>query len=194
MLADKEGLDPDFLRLKADDVSAYELIYYKYAKPLLRHAFNKTSDKIVAEELVQNIFISLWENRRKLEVINGQSYLFSALKFSIINHYRSLVVQNKYEDYLKVNAPVIEDTALQSFEEKELSQQVEIALSRLPEKTKEVFMLSRMQHQSNKEISSKLKISEKAVEYHITQALKWLRQFLKKRVLSIFLHLIISYL
>ncbi len=187
MLTDKEGLDPDFLRLKANDVLAYELIYNKYAKPLLRHAFNKTSDRIVAEELVQNIFISLWENRQKLEVVNGQSYLFTALKFSIINHYRSLIVQNKYEDYLKVNASLVEETISQNLEEKELSEQVELALNHLPEKTKEVFMLSRMQHQSNKEISSKLNISEKAVEYHITQSLKWLRQFLKKRVLSIFL-------
>lgn len=187
MLNEKEGLDPDFLRLKADDVLAYELIYNKYAKLLLRHAFNKTSDKIVAEELVQNIFISLWENRQKLEVINGQSYLFSALKFSIINHYRSLMIQNKYEDYVKVNSPITEDTASQSFEEKELSQQVELALNQLPEKTQEVFRLSRMQYQSNKEISSKLNISEKAVEYHITQSLKWLRQFLKKGVLFLFL-------
>lgn len=187
MLNEKEGLDPDFLRLKADDVLAYELIYNKYAKLLLRHAFNKTSDKIVAEELVQNIFISLWENRQKLEVVNGQRYLFSALKFSVINHYRSLVVQNKYEDYLKANSPITEDNASHIFEEKELSQQVELALNHLPEKTKEVFKLSRMEHQSNKEISSKLNISEKAVEYHITQSLKWLHQFLKKRVLSIFL-------
>ena len=187
MLTDKEGLDPDFLRLKANDVLAYELIYNKYAKLLLRHAFHKTSDKIVAEELVQNIFISVWENRQKLEVVNGQSYLFSALRFSIINHYRSLVVQNKYEDYIKVNAPITEDTASQNFEEKELSQQVELALNQLPEKTQAVFRLSRMQHQSNKEISSKLNISEKAVEYHITQSLKWLRQFLKKRVLFLFL-------
>ncbi|RZL35895.1 MAG: RNA polymerase sigma-70 factor [Pedobacter sp.] len=187
MLTDKEGLDPDFLRLKADDVLAYELIYNKYAKLLLRHAFSKTSDKIAAEELVQNIFISLWENRQKLEVINGQSYLYSALKFSIINHYRSLVVQNRYEDYIKVNAPITEDTASQNFEEKELSQQVELALNQLPEKTQAVFRLSRMEHQSNKEISSQLNISEKAVEYHITQSLKWLRQFLKKGVLFLFL-------
>ncbi|RYF18007.1 MAG: sigma-70 family RNA polymerase sigma factor [Flavobacteriales bacterium] len=187
MLNDKEGLDPDFLRLKADDVLAYELIYNKYAKLLLRHAFSKTADKIIAEELVQNIFISLWENRHKLNVINGQSYLFSALKFSVINHYRSLMVQHKYEDYVKVNSPVTEDTILQGFEEKELSQQIEIALNHLPNKTKEVFLLSRMQHQNNKEISAKLNISEKAVEYHITQSLKWLRHFLKKSVLSLFL-------
>jgi RNA polymerase sigma-70 factor (ECF subfamily) len=186
MLSDQEGLDPDFLRLKADDVLAYELIYHKYAKQLLRHAFNKTSDRIIAEELVQNIFISLWENRRKLEVVNGQHYLFTALKFSIINHYRSLIVQNKYENYVKVNTPTIEDTALKSFEEKELSQQVEIALNHLPEKTKEIFLLSRMQHKSHKEISTELQISEKAVEYHITQSLKWLRQFLKKRILFTF--------
>jgi len=186
MLTEKEGLDPNFLRLKADDALAYELIYNKYAKLLLRHAFYKTADKIVAEELVQNIFISVWENRQKLEVNNGQSYLFSALKFSIINHYRSLVVQHKYEDYLKVNAVTTEDNALQNFEEKELSQQVALALNHLPEKTQEVFRLSRMEHQSNKQISSQLNISEKAVEYHITQSLKWLRQFLKKSVLSIF--------
>lgn len=187
MLTDQEGLDPDFLRLKADDVLAYELIYNRYARVLLRHAFLKTADKVVAEELVQNLFISIWENRQKLEVVNGQSYLFSALKFSIINHYRSLVVQNKYEDYLKISAPVTEDTASQNFEEKELSQQVELALNHLPEKTQAIFRLSRMEHQSNKEISSQLNISEKAVEYHITQSLKWLRQFLKKGVLFLFL-------
>ena len=82
-------------RLKQGDKLAYEQIYFSFSKPLLIAAYRKTGDKVIAEELVQNIFISLWEKRNELAINNLNAYLFGALKLSVINHIRSLVSVNK---------------------------------------------------------------------------------------------------
>lgn len=172
-------LDQEFLRLKAGDVKAYEKIYATYAKSLIKLAFYKTSNKMAAEELVQNIFVSLWENKEKLLVADGKSYLFGALKFAVINYYRALSVKQKHEIDLQRESTNQNET-LNHLEEKELDRKIKSAISMLPNKTQEIFKMSRYQHQTNKEISKQLNISEKTVEYHITQSLKWLNNFLKK--------------
>lgn len=192
MLLNNEGFDQDFLRLRAGDAKAYETIYNRYAKDLIKLASFKTSDKNVAEELVQNIFLSLWENREKLQVTDGKNYLFGALKFAVINHYRSLGVHHKYETAIQAKPIDEHNEILEHLEEKELDREIKSAISLLPNKTQEIFKLSRYEHQSNREISQLLNISEKTVEYHITQSLKLLRIHLQKNILTIFFLLIIS--
>ena len=76
-------------RLKQGDKQAYENIYFTHSKELLLAAYKKTGDRVIAEELVQNIFISLWEKRAEAKINNIQAYLFGALKLSVINHIRS---------------------------------------------------------------------------------------------------------
>ncbi len=180
MLPNLSDFDQEFLRLKAGDTKAYEKIYATYAKSLIKLAFYKTSDKMAAEELVQNIFVSLWENKEKLLVTDGKSYLFGALKFAVINYYRALGVKQKHENDLQREFLTNQNETLNHLEEKELDREIKSAISMLPNKTQKVFKMSRYQHQTNKEISRQLNISEKAVEYHITQSLKWLNNFLKK--------------
>ena len=83
-------------RLKLGDAAAYEKIYNGFSKELLALAYKKTSDKVIAQELVQNIFISLWEKRATADIKDLRNYLFGSLKFGVINHIRSEVVANRY--------------------------------------------------------------------------------------------------
>jgi len=166
-------------RLKQGDKQAYEKIYFTFSKELLYAAYKKTGDKIVAEELVQNIFISLWEKRQELQVDNLQAYLFGALKLSVMNHIRRLVIQNKYMEYQTLTYTEDHQDTANLVDLHDLSSIIEESINSLPEKTQEVFRLSRYQHQSTKDISTELKISEKAVEYHITRSIKRIKEYIR---------------
>ncbi|TCD07037.1 sigma-70 family RNA polymerase sigma factor [Pedobacter frigidisoli] len=165
--------------LKQGDKRAYEKIYFAYSKELLYAAYKKTGDKIIAEELVQNIFISLWEKRMTLEINNLQAYLFGALKLSVINHIRSLVMENKYMAYQTLTYSEDHQDTANLVDLHDLSSIIEKGINSLPEKTQEVFRLSRYQHQSTKDISTELNLSEKAVEYHITRSIKRIKEYIK---------------
>ncbi|MCX2473929.1 sigma-70 family RNA polymerase sigma factor [Pedobacter sp. MC2016-05] len=167
------------LRLKQGDKQAYEQIYFTFSKELLYAAYKKTGDKVVAEELVQNIFISLWEKRQDLQIKNLQAYLFGALKLSVINHVRSLVMENKYMAYQTLTYSENHQDTANLVDLHDLSSIIEEGINSLPEKTQEVFRLSRYQHQSIKDISTDLNISEKAVEYHITRSIKRIKEYIK---------------
>lgn len=167
------------VRLKLGDKQAYEQIYFTFSKELLYAAFKKTGDKVVAEELVQNIFISLWEKRQDLQIKNLQAYLFGALKLSVINHVRSLVMENKYMEYQTLTYNENHQDTANLVDLHDLSSIIEEGINSLPEKTQEVFRLSRYQHQSIKDISTDLNISEKAVEYHITRSIKRIKEYIK---------------
>ncbi|WP_131535683.1 RNA polymerase sigma factor [Pedobacter nototheniae] len=166
-------------RLKTGDKGAYEKIYFLFSKSLLSAAYKKTGDKIIAEELVQNIFISLWEKRLSAEIQNLQSYLFGSLKFSVINHIRKQVMENKYIEYKNLNYSENHQDTANIVSLNDLSGLIEEGINSLPEKTQEVFRLSRYEHQTTKDISAELNISEKAVEYHITRSLKRIKLYIK---------------
>lgn len=166
-------------RLKLGDKQAYEKIYLFFNKELLIAAFKKTGDKVIAEELVQNIFISIWEKREKLQIENLQAYLFGALKLSVINHIRSLVTENKYIEYKSLSYSEDDFDTSNVIELRDLSNIIEEGINSLPQKTQEVFRLSRYQYQSAKDISNELNISEKAVEYHITVSIKRIKEYIK---------------
>lgn len=177
-----EEQDVLFSRLRNGDELAYEEIYRSYSKLLLQAAYQKTKDKIVAEDLVQNIFISIWEKRESLMVKDARHYLLGCLKYSVINYIRAQVVENKYIAFSQYTHTE-EQEVYSKIELNDLSGILEKGISSLPEKTQEIFRLSRFEHQSIKKISVGLKISEKAVEYHITRSLKFIKNYLKNNYL-----------
>ncbi|WP_316804990.1 RNA polymerase sigma factor [Pedobacter nototheniae] len=166
-------------RLKAGDSEAYEKIYSLFSKTLLAAAYKKTGDKIIAEELVQNIFISLWEKRLNADIQNLQAYLFGSLKYAVMNHIRKQVLENKYMAYKNLDYNETHQDTASLVNLNDLSGLIEKGINSLPEKTQEVFRLSRYEHQTTKDISAELNISEKAVEYHITRSLKRIKQYIK---------------
>jgi len=166
-------------RLKLGDAVAYKQIYLHFSHELLVQAHKKTGDKVIAQELVQNIFISLWEKRETAAIKDIRNYLFGALKYGVINHIRAEVIANKYIEYEQISYRANSEDTEALVGLKDLTEIIEKSLNSLPEKTQEVFRLSRYSHQSTKDISNGLNISEKAVEYHITRSLKHIKEHLK---------------
>lgn len=158
---------------------AFREIYTRYWKEVFRVAYKKVHHKELAEELTQNLFVDLWRRKENVCIQSISCYLFGSLKFSIINHYKSQLVRVNYQNKHKSeNTGIVANTDYLLMLN-ELSEALHEGISRLPKKTGEVFKLSRMEHYSIKDISKELNISEKAVEYHITQSLKSMRFHLK---------------
>ena len=171
--------------LQKNDQDALKEIYRRHWKPCYLHAIRKVRAAEVAEELVQNLFVSLWERRTDLEVTDLGGYLYTAIKYQIISYIRASIVREKYlrgasQQAARDSAPGLETNDAETpLLLHELSEAIEAAIVQLPEKSRQIFRLSRFEHRSNREISQSMDISEKAVEYHITQSLKLLRVHLK---------------
>jgi len=171
----------DFLvqQLLQSDERAFEEIYQRYWYKLYRFAYQQTGSKEDAEHLVHDVFASIWKRRETLQIKKLEVYLIVSVKHLTTNLIKSQITLRKYQEYL-IFREIEQNSQIEDilyFDD--LAQAVEQALKKLPEKTAEVFRLSRFEHRTNREIAAKLQLSEKAVEYHITQSLQFLKTHLK---------------
>ncbi len=161
------------------DRSSFTTIYKKYWYKLFLIAQRRLNDKAVSEELVQEIFVQLWEKRESLQIQSLENYLVRAAKYAVIDYIRTQIVKNNYIHYYR---SFIEQEDLQTeniVAVNDLTSLMEKGLKTLPEKSQEVFRLSRMENWPVTKIATHLQLSEKGVEYHITKSIKTLRIYLK---------------
>jgi RNA polymerase sigma-70 factor (family 1) len=158
--------------------NAFQEIYKRYWYKLYTVARRKVEAQEDAEEIVQDIFVDLWERRIRLNINELDRYLFSAVKYKVLNYIKSRIVRQTYRDTvsLKIDADsnTEEELALQ-----DLSQAITSGIENLPPKTQEIFRLNRLEGLSVREISDLLHIPERTVEYHVTQSLRSMRVYLK---------------
>lgn len=151
-------------------------IYKIFWKRLYGLAYNYFRDKATSQELVQEVFIKLWVKRDELaEVKDMEAYLFRCMKNKIYDEYDKIASQEK----VKKHTLAIYKEATYAMEEgmayEETLALINKELEKLPLTTQRIFRMSKFQRYTNNEIASELQLSAKAVEYHITQALKKLR-------------------
>jgi RNA polymerase sigma-70 factor (ECF subfamily) len=166
-------------------VEAFEQIFKIYWDDLYRIAKVKLQSSDEAEDVIQNIFSNLWEKRESLEINDLSAYLYGALKNRIINIIRTRITRDKYWNYYKTFVPDSHRIIENSVGMDDLNNAVTEAVNLLPEKSREVFKLSRIEGRSNAEIANLLNLSEKAIEYHLTKCLRALRLRLKDYILLI---------
>lgn len=165
--------------LKAGDGSALEEIYVRYSEMVFLAALKKVRSKAIAEELVQNLFISLWVKRETAQIQHLPSYLQSAVRYQVIDYIRAQLIRERYYQSAKEQMAVQENSTESRLLLHELSIAIDNTIKKLPQKTQEIFRLSRYEKRSTKEIAQHMNLSEKAVEYHVTQSLKFMRLHLK---------------
>jgi RNA polymerase sigma-70 factor (ECF subfamily) len=175
LLADEVLLK--FLRIS--DRLAFKEIYLRYWKDLYYSAFNKINNKEVAEDIVQTVFTDLWEKRERHSIQNLPAYLDTAVKYQVINYIKSTVSKKTHLSVIGEKQKIEESNTDLLLLVQELNAAIDKAISQLPQKTQTIFRLSRFEQHFNKEISHIMDLSEKAVEYHISQSLKSLRFYLK---------------
>jgi RNA polymerase sigma-70 factor (family 1) len=166
------------LLLKKGDRAAFTEIYNRYWKPLTAIAYNYSQDQSTAKEIVQDLFVGIWNRRKVIEVQNLRSYLATAAKFSIFKRIERERRRRSIE--LREFEPVGYAPSDEQIELKFLQDFVNGIVEELPEKCRLVFSYSRLQHMTNTEIAQKMNISEKTVEGHLTKGLKVIRLHLKE--------------
>lgn len=171
--------------LRTDDEGAFAELYQRYCYRLFTVACRKLKSREAAEELVQDLFEMLWSKRATLQVQQPEAYLLSAIRYRIINYIKSQRVQAGYELYCRLYQPAADQSTEKQLAAQDLSAALQAGLARLPEKSREVFRLSRLEHYTVPEISVRLRLSEKAIEYHITKSLKLLRGYLQEFLLTV---------
>lgn len=163
--------------LQTSDEHAFRELYQRYWKKLFTTACYKLKSKEAAEEIVQNIFVSLWEKRATLQIDSLEDYLYIAVKYKVINYVESLMVRQAGQKQLAGNTT--DESTEATIMINDLHAAIQQALKQLPAKTREVFTMSRFERCSVREIARHMGLTEKAVEYHITQSLKLMRVSLK---------------
>jgi RNA polymerase sigma-70 factor (family 1) len=169
--------------LRAGDGTALEEIYNRYSETVFLAAFRKVRSKEVAEELVQNLFISLWTKREQAQIQKLEAYLQSAMRYQVIDYIRSKILRERYSQFAKEQSNIDENASESKLLLQELSIAIDNTIKKLPQKTQEIFRLSRYEHRSVKEIAQYMNLSEKAVQYHVTQSLKFMRLHLREFIL-----------
>ena len=174
----------DVKLLSEGDMKAFDRLFYKYGNRLYSFAFGYLKVKEDSEGLVQDIFLKIWQQRTKLN--NNQSfysYLFTVARNHILNTIRQKAIDKKFQDYVLKN----EFSADLNDEEdnfEALQSKLNKYIEQLPSMRKNVFILGKVEGLSYKEIASKLNISVKTVETHMSLSLKFLRENLKENTFS----------
>jgi RNA polymerase sigma-70 factor (family 1) len=166
-------------RFQNGDKKAFEEIFDRYWYVLYKNAYAVIRSHEEAEEIVQDLFTTLWQKRASLQINSLSDYLYVAMRRRIIDRSRSKLTQAKYWDFYKINMPAYEETTQKMVAFNELNDKLEEVIRKLPEKSQLIFRLNRLEGRSVSEISKFLQLSERAIEYHLTRSLRELRLHLK---------------
>lgn len=162
------------------DSKAFEELYNRYWSKLYSSAFKRIKVREVAEEIVQELFMSLWTNREKIVIHTSfQNYLYSSVTYLVFAYLHKEYKRRSYEEFALTRMNIYDNSTEEIIECNDLGKKLDTELNQLPDRCRSVFELSRKQYKSNKEIASVMGISEKTVENQITKALRILRVNLK---------------
>ena len=146
-------------------------------KALCNYAAVIIKDKHQAEDIVQNVFIQLWENDKIYKLQNPEPYLLKCVRFKCIDYLRG---KKRKKEIPLETLPEIGFEQNHSLKEEEIAPLLSYFIAKLPPKMRQVFLMSRQQEMSYKDIASKLDISIKTVENQMGSALKKMRFFLRE--------------
>lgn len=162
--------------LRSGDEAAFKFIYDKYWTKLYFVAAKKLNDTDEAEEVIQDIFLNLWKKRGTFQLKVGfENYLAVAVKFEVFKHRAKRVKQDALTASLTEQYTGHEVHDWNLYDVQTLKDKLNETINALPPKCRLVFTMSRESDLTNKQIAAELAISEKAVEKHITSALKVLK-------------------
>jgi len=173
----------DIFEIKAGNVKVFETLFRKLYEPLCQYAYSLLNDQDEAEDIVQKTFCKLWDQREKLEIHTSiKSYLYRMVHNASLNRIKQLKIQSEHHEQIAENSVDSGNNVEYIVGFKELKRQIDFAIAALPERCRQVFLLSRMQNLSYIEIAKELNISHNTVETQIVKALKTLRIKLKDYV------------
>ncbi len=166
-------------KLKNGDHGAFMQLYEEYRLPLYRFAFSSLNSKEESQDLVQIVFLRIWERRNLINLdLNFKSYLYTIAKNQVYTNLRARLyrkIDAKYDKDLISSKEVEFDKIAYN----DLSTQFAVLVNELPERRRQIFLMSRMQNKTYRQIAKELNISENTVDTQIRKSLNYFRKKLK---------------
>ncbi|RAV30002.1 sigma-70 family RNA polymerase sigma factor [Sinomicrobium soli] len=162
------------VRVRNSDTTAFSNLFDLLWEPMYTYACSVVADSAVAEDLVQEVWIDYWERRKETEIRNIRSYLYKAIRYRCY-----YALKNRRFDRTQVEAAYALTTPSEAVLEEDLTDlagRVDAVLSTLPDRCREIFIMSRVNNMSNGEIAGILNISRRSVENQISFALRKFRE------------------
>ena len=175
-------------KLANGDQKAFSEIYSRNWEYMYKSAYSILKDPNASKDIVQDIFIWLWEHRSSVKIQTLKSYLKTAVKFKVVNYIRSgNIRQSFFEQMVEFSSDFSTPSHEELLELKQLKEIIQQAVGDLPSKCQEIFRLSREGYLSNREIADKLSISIKTVENQMTTAIRRVREAIEPHATSGFI-------
>ncbi|GGZ14561.1 DNA-directed RNA polymerase sigma-70 factor [Echinicola pacifica] len=174
-------------QIRKGNEMAFVEVYNKYWKQLYNSGYRRLRKQEIVEGLVQEVFVEMWQKRTSLEVHTSLgAYLFTAMKYKVINHIKSQVVKEKYVDFVKSRNNTFGSEVEEKLYYRELDEAYQKEVACLPGQAKIVYELKNSEGMTYAEIAKVMEISISTVEKHMIKALKILRENLRRYSFSIF--------
>lgn len=174
-------------RLRKGDIDAFDQVFKKYGDRLFGFAMKYLKSKEDTEELVQDVFLKIWENRSNLKKESSlKSYLFTITYHNMCGHFRKKQI---HEKFVKEKGTVLNATINleEQLEYKSTLEQVDRLIEKLPEKQRIIFIKSRKEGKSTKEIADEMNLAPGTIDNQISSAIKFLRKNLPGNNFSLLL-------
>lgn len=163
-------------QLRNGEERAYEALFKTYYTELAMHANRFLYDIDASKEIVQDLFVTIYEKRQNLDINSSlKSYLYKSVKNRCLNVINSSKIRNKYAEHIKTNSYDGYNQIEKELDTSELESALYHAIGELPPKCGTIFKMNRFEGLSNGEIAERLELSKRTVETQITKALKILR-------------------
>lgn len=173
LYSDKELMQ----EIKADNMYAFDALYEKYCKRVYKFAYSILKTREEAENMVQEVFLNLWENRHKVEKDSSiKSYMFTITYNSAVSIIRKKARESEFIEYLKSVQKIDEEPVDVALEYTELANKLDEIINSLPQRQKEVYLLHKVEGMKYNEIAERLSISVNTIENHMSRALKTIRE------------------
>ena len=177
-------------RLKNNDAEAFDQLFQLYGQKLYNFVLKYLKSESEAEEMVQVIFVRLWENRKSLKSeYSFKSYLYTISLNQVRKFFNKRATSLKYMTYLKNNMSESDNYMSDSIDYGSMLSRIDEIVDKFPERKKQIFLKSRKEGKTSKEIAQELNISVGTVDNQVSDALRIIREALEKEGIAVLLYL-----
>jgi RNA polymerase sigma-70 factor (family 1) len=172
--------------IKKNDKASFSIVFTQYYKDLVTFSFGIVHNINTAEEIVQDVFIKLWENRASLIIDRSlKSYLLKSVQNHSLNWLQHVKVQSRFTAYILDHQLLSNNETENYILHSELEQNLQEALNKIPPEYAQAFKMNRFENLSYPEIAQKLGVSTRTIEVRISKALSFLRIELREFMLLV---------
>lgn len=177
----QEHSDQELIALLSHgDAKAFEVIYKRHVADLFRFARKTISAKEDCEEIIQEVFVSLWERRESLRILSLKYYLINAVRYKVIRYIQHHKVKMKYAEHFKLFESMYESVEEEDRSPESIQSKLLNTIADLPERCQIAIKLRLLENLSNGEIAERMNITKKTVEVYMLRAFSHFRSSYNK--------------